>query len=348
MAKSIATEIASRKDYLQSNKLSTIYFGGGTPSLLNEKELTIIFKALEKNFDLSNIKEFTIEANPDDISAKSINFYKNLGVTRFSLGVQSFFNEDLIWMNRSHNATQADYSIKLLQDMEFENLTMDLIYGYPLLSDKKWIENLNQLKQYSIEHFSAYALTVEEKTPLFHQIKLKKAGKISDYQQSEQFDMCIDFAKNNNFEQYEISNFARNSKYAIHNTNYWQAVEYLGVGPGAHSFDGQSRRWNISNNNKYLSALNNGDIYWEKELLSVENKVNEYLMTSLRTKWGCDLKQLFKSLDSEQIKSFNAQCAEFEERKWLILEEETLYLTDLGKHYADKISSELFVNEMEN
>ncbi len=336
----LITEIELSKDYAAGEPIKTIYIGGGTPSLLNVNELSLLLNAINKNHKLS-LEEFTIECNPDDLSLEQLNAYKglqHLGLNRLSIGVQSFFDDDLKFMNRAHNSSEAVNSIKAAQDSGFDTLTIDLIYGTPGLSDERWLQNLNQAHNLKIDHLSCYALTVEPKTKLFKQIKEQKLEQPSSDKASAQFDLLMQFARNNDFLHYEISNFAKNNKLAVHNTNYWKGEKYIGIGPAAHSYNGQSRRWNISNINSYISGIEQNIIPAEEETLGSNEIFNEYIMTSLRTILGCELDKLTetnKLLLLEQLNTID--------KNWYSLSNNKLTLTDKGKHFADYIASELFM-----
>jgi oxygen-independent coproporphyrinogen III oxidase len=284
--KAMVAEIALRKDYLENETLASIYFGGGTPSLLTKQQLDMLFNTLSKHFSIANNAEITFEANPDDLNTTHILELKQTPINRFSIGVQSFFDEELVWMNRAHRAPDAIGAIKRVQDAGFDNVTIDLIYGSPTLTDIKWKANLQQAIDLNLQHISSYCLTVEPKTALDKFIKEQKYPMLNEEQASKQFNILVDTLEANGFEQYEISNFARNKQYAIHNTNYWRNKLYLGIGPSAHSFNKHSRSWNIANNIKYVKEIDAGKPVVETEQLTIENRVNEYIMTSLRTMWG--------------------------------------------------------------
>lgn len=334
-------EISLRKNYLENEKIETIYFGGGTPSLLSGDDVKKILDALHRQFEIAPVAEITLEANPDDLDKKKISELKTTAVNRFSVGVQSFHDDDLKYLHRAHNAQQADYSIKLAQDAEFENITIDLIYAIPNLTNEKWKNNLNKLNELSIPHFSSYCLTVEPKTALDKFIREKKMADVNDAQAAHQFELLMDFAEKNGYEHYEISNFCKPERYSKHNTSYWTGKKYLGLGPSAHSFDGVSRQWNIANNTLYIRSLEKGELNFEKETLTSNNRFNEYIMTSLRTKWGID-----QNLLKEKFEEFSARFAKniepFFENKSLQTENEKITLTRKGKLIADKIISELF------
>ena len=346
MLHAIIWEMEKQKNYLQGASIETIYFGGGTPSLLNADELAQIFAVIEKHFDISDLKECTLEANPDDLSTAYIRSLKNLPINRLSIGVQSFFDTDLAYMNRAHNAQEADYAIKAAQDAGFEKLTIDLIYGTPGLSNLAWLENLNKMQELHIPHFSAYALTVEEGTALHHNILQKKQSPIDTEQSAQQLELLMEYAPAFGFEQYEISNFASEKQYALHNTNYWKGVPYLGIGPSAHSFNGRERRCNIANNSTYLKSIfKHQQLDCSIEVLTEQQKLNEYLMTSLRTIWGCDLNKIEQEWGAQEVAILKKESQIFIEKNWMSTEQQTLKLTKEGRLFADHIASELFFME---
>lgn len=342
--KAILHELEMQKNYLQGATVETIYFGGGSPSLLSADEIKRIFGQIEKYYPIHNIKEFTLEANPDDLSAQYLKELKSTPVTRFSIGTQSFHDSDLKYMNRAHNAQEADRAIKAAQDAGFTNLTIDLIYGTPGLSDANWRYNLAKVAELQVPHFSSYALTVEEGTLLHHNINSKKAQPVNADQSARQFEILMEQAEAMGYEHYEISNLAKPGHYAVHNTNYWRGLSYLGIGPSAHSFDGKNRRWNISNNALYTKGLLlNNQLVYEEEMLSPVQHLNEYIMTSLRTMWGCDLSKIEKDWDTEYAKKILEDSYEHREKKWLVEKDNKLILTPAGKLFADRIAGDLFV-----
>jgi oxygen-independent coproporphyrinogen-3 oxidase len=341
LVSAICKEIIIQKNYLTEKSLSSIYFGGGTPSLLTDDELGQIFNALNEVFTWTAQTEITLEANPDDITLEKLNSFKKWGINRLSIGIQSFFNEDLIWMNRAHNAQEAQTCIKLAQDVGFDNITIDLIYGSPTTSHEMWAENIKTALSLDIPHISSYCLTVEEGTALHHHVKKgKKMSPDSDVA-SRQFTTLIENLTASGYEHYEISNFAKPEKYAIHNTNYWKGAQYLGIGPSAHSFDGRSRSWNISNNQKYMQSLLENIIPSEREELSPSTRYNEYIMTGLRTMWGVKLDEI-NGFGSEFVPYF-LEGIQDEIKKGFVTQVEHKYtLTQVGKHFADGIASNLF------
>jgi oxygen-independent coproporphyrinogen-3 oxidase len=339
----IIKEIWLRKNYLQNKQVNTIYLGGGTPSLLNETELNKIFEALYQNFDLSNLQEVTLEANPDDISDHFIHVIKNTPVNRLSIGVQSFFDEDLKWMNRAHSAAEAEGCIKKIQDAGFNILTIDLIYGLPTLSMAKWEKNLQMLAALNLPHFSSYCLTVEPKTALEKLIQKHKYASPDETQATLQFEYLMQWAQQNNFYHYEISNFATSNNYAIHNTNYWKGKHYLGIGPSAHSYNGFSRSRNVANNHYYIKAIENNMPQMETETLTPANRFNEYIMTSLRTMWGADLNHIAKTFGENVLTHLLQKASNPNKKELLLLESNRMVLTAKGKLFADAIAADLFI-----
>ncbi|MBS1527348.1 MAG: radical SAM family heme chaperone HemW [Bacteroidetes bacterium] len=334
-------ELALQKDYLSGETIETIYFGGGTPSLLSSEEINSIIDAITSIHSVASGAEITLEANPDDLTPEKIKSLRQKPVNRFSIGIQSFFDDDLAWMNRAHRSGEADSSVKRAQDAGFENITADLIYGYPLLTGQKWKTNLEKIFALEIPHVSAYSMTVEPRTALASFIKQKKQPPMNEEQSAEQFLYLADAMQRQGFEHYEISNFCKPGHYSRHNTNYWKGIKYLGIGPSAHSYDGETRQWNIANNAKYISSINDKKIPAEKEILTEADRLNEYIMTSLRTMWGLDLDKL-NSIAAGASEPLLRSAASFSERAWLRQEENKIYLTQTGKLYADHIALELF------
>lgn len=339
----IKKEILLRRDYLQEQPVGSIYLGGGTPSLLSASEVDTLIDTIHANFPVDPAVEITLEANPDDLTREKVGDLRKSLVNRFSIGVQSFYEEDLRWMNRAHNAQEAESALKRVQDAGFENITADLIYGYPLLSDEKWMHNIGQMVEFEIPHISAYSMTIEPQTALASLIAKGSQTPMNEGQSAGQFLMLVDALGRQGYEQYEISNYARDELYSRHNTNYWKGVPYLGIGPSAHSFNGLERQWNVANNYKYMEAIEKGEVPAELEVLSRADRFNEYMMTSLRTKWGVDAEYLKRNFEEE----FNAEIQETLERKIAsgkIKSEQGIYsLTLEGKLLADQIASDLFL-----
>lgn len=342
MLQALLKEIALQKNYLSGETIETIYFGGGTPSVLEAAEISMLIDAITSTHSVATGAEITLEANPDDLNNQKLAGLRGTPVNRFSIGIQSFFDEDLLWMNRVHRAAEAEASVKRAQDSGFENITVDLIYGYPLLSDTKWKHNLNKVFELGVPHISAYSMTVEPQTALAAFISNRKQPPMSEAQSAEQFVLMTGAMQTNGFEQYEISNFCRPGQYSRHNSNYWRGVKYAGIGPSAHSFNGNTRQWNVANNAKYLqSILVDGVIPAEVEELTESNRLNEYIMTSLRTVWGLDLDKLESIAAGSTSQLLTVAGPHFNDGN-IIRDQNTITLTPRGKLYADNIAAALF------
>lgn len=335
-------EIKLQKNYLQGEVVETIYFGGGTPSVLEASEINALLEEIFANFPVKAGAEITLEANPDDLNLQKILDLKQTPINRFSIGVQSFFDEDLVWMNRAHRSNDAFYAIKEAQDAGFHNITIDLIYGYPLLTNEKWQYNLQQFFDLQIPHLSAYSMTVEPKTALASFIGKKTQPEMNDEQSAAQFEFLMAQAEKHGFEQYEISNFSLPGWHSRHNSNYWKGVKYLGIGPSAHSFNGETRQWNVANNQQYLAAIHQNNTSFTIENLSAQDRVNEYIMTSLRTSKGLNL-NLAEALKPGVSTKILAAAKQFQHKAWLNNTGQVLTLTQAGKLYADHISATLFL-----
>ncbi len=339
--RALLCEIDITSSYLEGETIETIYFGGGTPTQLTVSDLAEIIDKLSFVYNLSAVTEFTLEANPDDLQHDSyIRNLKQIGVNRFSIGIQSFFDEDLKYMNRAHNANEALSAVKRVQQAGFSNITIDLIYGTPTMNDERWLQNLETAFELDVPHISSYALTVEPKTGLEQKIRTGKCKPVNEEQSARQFYMLMREMKKNNFEQYEISNFAKKGKYAIHNSSYWKGKKYLGLGPSAHSYNQLSRKWNIANNIAYATALSEGRLNFETEVLTNAQKVNEKIMTGLRTLWGVEI----SGFDTRTSDLILKNLSEVDSQQY-ILQNGTLKLTDEGKLFADAIASQLFIED---
>jgi oxygen-independent coproporphyrinogen-3 oxidase len=334
-------ELAVRKHELKNQVIETIYFGGGTPSLLNVADVEKLIQTVSEEYTCTENLECTLEANPDDINLQKVEAWKSAGINRLSVGIQSFDPKDLLWMNRAHSADEGLNCIRIAQQGGIENISLDLIYGLPNMDNDRWMKQINQAIELNVTHISAYCLTVEEKTALHQLVKKKQIQPASNEQQSEQFELLISALKNAGFEHYEISNFAKPGFISKHNSNYWKGVHYLGIGPSAHSFDGNSRSWNIANNQQYMRLINADEIAFEKEILSPKDQFNELLLIGLRTSWGVDMTALQKHQPFS--KEFEMKLSDFQAKKWLRIDENQLILSDEGKHWADFIAQELFV-----
>ena len=338
----IIQEIELRKCVFANEFISSVYFGGGTPSLLSKEELDTIFEKLYKSFTIDADAEITLEANPDDLTFEKLQQLKDSPVNRLSIGVQSFRDEDLKYMNRAHTAIEALNSIKMAQDAGFQNITIDLIYGTPGMSNMDWKYNLIKSFALNIPHISSYALTVEEKTPLYYQILKKNLGPVDEQQSADQFKILMAEMLRHGYEQYEISNFCKDNSYSKHNSSYWKKDHYLGLGPSAHSYFGNLRMWNVSNNVKYIKALSTSKLPLVKENLNPQDMYNEYVMTSLRTKWGCSLIEIEKDYSMSFSHYFKAQIKSHEMNGYIIENKGVYTLSETGKLIADRITSDLF------
>jgi oxygen-independent coproporphyrinogen-3 oxidase len=344
MVDAIVRELSLRRDYLKNEKIDTIYIGGGTPSLLAEKQLTKVFEKLFNEYEVSASAEITLEANPDDLSLNYLQMLKNhTPINRLSIGIQSFADEDLNYMNRAHNAKEARVCIENALKLGFHNLTVDLIYGTPTTSHEQWFKNLNTIFDYKIPHISCYALTVEPKTPLDKQIRLQKNLPVSDEHAAEQFEILMQEMSQNSYIHYEISNFSKKDMYSKHNANYWKGISYLGVGPSAHSFDGASRQWNVANNHRYLKSIEIENLDFEKEVLTLHQRYNEYVMTALRTIWGVDIQHIQKKFSIKMRHFFEKKVKQFIDNELVVMQNGFYILTPKGKFLADGIASELFL-----
>jgi oxygen-independent coproporphyrinogen III oxidase len=336
-------EIDLQKDYLNGETVTTVYFGGGTPSLLEVDALKRIFMTLRETFPVSDDAEITLEANPDDLSAHYLEALKDTAVNRLSIGIQSFDDDDLVYLNRVHSAIQAENCIQLAQEAGFEKITIDLIYGIPTLDDDKWKRNIEQFMQTGIHHLSAYALTVEPKTALHTLIRKGKLLDVDENRMARQFEILLDQMEANGFVHYEISNFARPGHYSRHNSIYWMGGNYLGLGPSAHSFNGVSRQWNVSNLAKYLQLETIEKVVEEKEVLTEAQRYNEYVMTSLRTVWGCDLEHISNQFGKDAKERTMHEAKKHLLSANMVLNENRLLLTNKGKLFADGIASGFFI-----
>jgi oxygen-independent coproporphyrinogen-3 oxidase len=338
----LASELSSRKSELGNSEIQTLYFGGGTPTLLSDSEWNILLNAINSNYSLADSLEFTVEANPDDLSSQNLRLLNSLGVNRLSVGVQSFRDEDLSYMNRAHNARQAITCIPLAQDMGFSNISIDLIYGTPGLSDHLWEKNLSTAFSMNIQHVSSYALTVENNTPLQHLIRKGLAAGPDDETQSAQFMILQTASVNAGFEPYEISNYALPGYRSAHNSSYWEGKAYLGIGPSAHSFDGKNTRsWNIANNARYVQGIESGSRLSESEILSPSEQISEYILIRLRTIEGLNLTTFDNIFGSPATEQLN-QKQKFMPTEWFIPGNKEIRLSNTGKLFADHIASELF------
>ncbi|MCS7075195.1 MAG: radical SAM family heme chaperone HemW [Bacteroidia bacterium] len=341
--KAVQNEIIIRKDEIPQT-IESIYFGGGTPSKLNLLEIDRILDVVNSTFKVTSIAEITLEANPEDINREYLKGLMQIGINRLSIGIQSFDDEELKFMHRTHNAQKGEYSVKLSQDTGVENISIDLIYGSPLLSLSQWRKHIKKAIDLQVPHLSAYNLTIEPKTVLYQKVQKGITAPVDEEKSATQFKMLVEMLCNTGFEHYEISNFALPNRYSRHNTNYWKYLPYLGIGPSAHSFDGNTRSWNVRNINFYISQLLKNQLSIEqKESLSLSQQANEKLMLGLRTQWGANLDEINQKtgIDFFEIKS--RQIEQFLTHKLLIISQKTIYLTLEGKLLADYITEKLMI-----
>jgi len=337
----IITEIEQKKNYLDSNILQSIYFGGGTPSILSENDIQSIFTKIHEIFVVSRNCEITFEANPDDISHEKLKLFKKLGINRLSIGIQSFNNDILKQLNRSHSSEDAINSVLLSKEYGFDNLNIDLIYGIPGLSDDIWKRELDKFLSFDIPHLSAYALTVEPKTALNVLISKNKYPSIDEDTVISHFNYLIEFLNLNNYNQYEISNFSKLGMESKHNSNYWKNKSYLGIGPSANSFNIKSRQWNHSSIKLYLDNINKGIDYEAKELLSINDRFNEYLMLGLRTSWGINV-EIIKNTFGLDYKNHLMKYID-KNSNYFLIDKNIIVLTSSYRMLADRIAIELFI-----
>jgi oxygen-independent coproporphyrinogen-3 oxidase len=348
----LVKELQLRKDELKNQTVETIYFGGGTPSLLTIDELQLLIDAIYENYKVSKHPEITLEANPDDLSAEALakadlsyELLKKTGINRLSIGIQSFFETDLKLMNRAHNADEAKQCLQEATKL-FDTISIDLIYGIPGLTNERWIKNIEMALGFNISHISSYALTVEPKTALETFIKKGIIQNVDDDLAQEQFHILIEKLEASGFVHYELSNFGKPYCFSKHNTSYWQGKPYLGIGPSAHSFNGNQRSWNVRNNTKYINSLYDGVLPMEVETLTTTDKYNEYVMTGLRTIWGVSLKKIEQDFGKSYKKYFLEQSQKHINEDLLYIDDDKALITKKGKFLSDGIASDLFkINE---
>ncbi len=338
----LCRELEIRKDELPAKEVQTIYFGGGTPSLLSSEELKQIFETIYSNFRVSEDAEITLEANPDDLSREKLEVLHNSPINRLSIGVQSFFEEDLKLMNRAHNSTEALESIQMAKEY-FDNISIDLIYGIPDMSEERWKRNIEIALDLGLPHFSCYALTVEPNTALKKFIEKGLIKPVDDDAAKAHFEILIKTLKEAGFVHYEFSNFGKLGYFSQNNTAYWMGKPYLGIGPSAHSYDGENRKWNINNNLLYIKALEKGELNADKEKLSLIDKYNEYVMTRLRTMWGISLDEVEVEFGEKFKRYLLEQAQQHFEDGFLDNENDRLHVSEKGKFLSDGIAADLFM-----
>lgn len=359
MIVALAKEIAMRKQEFENDVVETIYFGGGTPSILQIEDLKLLIDEVYKNYNVVENPEITLEANPDDLTIDYTNKlsvraqyrtifeeYKNIGINRLSIGIQSFFEDDLQLMNRAHNAQEAKKCLENATQY-FDNITIDLIYGIPNMTNQKWLQNIETALSFGIPHISSYALTVEPKTALHTFIEKGKIAQPDDAVAQQHFEILVNTLQKNGYTHYEISNFGKENYFSRANSGYWLGKKYIGIGPSAHSFDGKNRSWNISNNSLYIQAIHENRLPCETEILSKNDRYNEYVMTGLRTIWGVSLEKIKNDFGESYLNYLLQQAQKYIENKMLIVENQTLKTTTKGKFFCDGIASDLFLLNLE-
>lgn len=330
---------------LNSNKeqiIETIYFGGGTPSLLHKRDIEELLFTIKNSYAVNPSTEITLEANPDDVTVGKLNNWRDAGINRLSIGIQSFKEADLEWMNRVHTASEAMACIQMTKEAGFNNFSIDLIYGTPALSDDEWHENVKKVLALEVPHIACYALTVEPGTALKKMIGLNKKADVDPDDQARQFLLLMKWMRDAGYEHYEISNFSKPGFRSRHNSSYWKGDLYIGIGPSAHSYNGIARKWNIANNALYIQSIKNNVIPFEEEILTKSRQLNEYIMTSLRTIEGLDLKMIENKFSESEKGRIENETKKYLDKDLMIRKEQNLILTDEGKLFADGIASDLF------
>ena len=346
MVLALAKEITLRKDEFKGETVETIYFGGGTPSILQTSDLRYLIDTVFQNYKVVDNPEITVEANPDDLTEERIVELSTNKVNRLSIGIQSFFEDDLKLMNRAHNVDEAKKCLEIATKY-FDNITIDLIYGMPNMSNEKWLQNVEWALAYNIPHISSYALTVEPKTALHQFIKQGVIPQLDDELAQEHFNLLVEKLEENGFIHYELSNFGKENYFSKNNSSYWLGEKYIGIGPSAHSYDGEKRGWNVSNNSLYLKSLAENKVPIETETLTKTDRYNEYIMTGLRTIWGVSLDRIEKEFGPKYLEYLNQQSAKYIEDHLLFVDENILRTTKSGKFLGDGIASDLFLLNLE-
>ena len=342
MVLTIAKELQMRKTEFKEETIETIYFGGGTPSRLQISDLKFLIDAIYNNYTVAQNPEITLEANPDDLSEDYLIALSEIGINRLSIGIQSFFEDDLVMMNRAHNSAEAQKCLELATKY-FDNISLDLIYGIPGMSNEKWKQNIETALSFGIPHISSYALTVEPKTALNKLIQTGKIDKPKDEVAEAHFQILVEMLKANGFIHYELSNFGKENYFSKNNSAYWLGKKYIGIGPSAHSYDGVSRSWNVANNTIYLKSIQEDKLPNEVEILSISDRYNEYIMTGLRTIWGVSLDRIALEFGKDYLHYLQKQAQKFINDNLLSIENNILKTTPKGKFLTDGMASDLFM-----
>ncbi len=343
MVAGMRTELRLQRDYLGGEKIETIYYGGGTPSLLNGGELKSLLEDVHSLFQVSGTAEVTLEANPDDLTAVKLRELRDSGVNRLSIGIQSFQDSVLAFLNRAHNSTSAFECVDASRNVGFNNISIDLIYAIPGQTEREWIENIRHAVALNPEHISAYNLTIEPQTVFGNWNKKGRLSPMPDDHAAHQLELLIEVLGDAGYQQYEVSNFAKPGFESRHNSSYWQRRKYLGIGPSAHSYNGKSRQFNIRNNHLYVKSLKEGNLPFEHEVLTRDDQVNEYLLTTLRTRWGADLEVMIHDYHYDLLEEQKDYINTLVSKELAVIEGHSLKLTPKGKMMADRISSDLFL-----
>jgi oxygen-independent coproporphyrinogen-3 oxidase len=346
MILALAKEIEMRKSEFQYEVVETIYFGGGTPSRLQIADLRLQIDSIYQNYTVTENPEITLEANPDDLSSDYLIELSKIGINRLSIGIQSFFEDDLKMMNRAHNSAEAKKCLEVAT-MYFDNISIDLIYGIPGMSNEKWMQNIEMALAFKVPHISSYALTVEPKTALHSFIQKQLIPQPDEEVAQEHFQILVEKLTENDFIHYELSNFGKENYFSKNNSSYWLGKKYIGIGPSAHSYDGQKRGWNVSNNSVYIKSILENKLPMETEILSKTDRYNEYIMTGLRTMWGVSLERIEKEFGKTYLDYLNKQAARYIEDHLLFLDDAILRTTQKGKFLSDGIASDLFLLNLE-
>jgi len=339
----IVKELELRKDYLKGEPIDSIYFGGGTPSVLELEEVERIIIKIREHHKINEDAEISFEVNPEDVSTEYLQGLRKLGINRLSIGIQAMTDDILKYLNRKHSVEEAVNCVKNSIEAGIENISIDLIYGIPGLSNQAWVESLDKISQLPIKHLSAYCLSIDENTVFEHRMKKGEFIPVSDENCEEQYNILVEWAKNNEFEHYEISNFCKHGHYSRHNTAYWMQKPYLGIGPSAHSYDGKSRQWNTSNNANYITSINKGVVSYEKEELNLKDRFNEYILTSLRTIWGINKKIVTREFGIRYLHHIMEKSSKYEESGHLHVDHNCIKLTEKGMFISNDIISEIFI-----
>ncbi|WP_333599216.1 radical SAM family heme chaperone HemW [Flavobacterium sp.] len=346
MVLALAKEIQLRKGEFKEEIVETIYFGGGTPSILEVSDLKLLIDTVYENYDVIENPEITVEANPDDLTEERIIALANNRINRLSIGIQSFFEDDLKLMNRAHNSAEAKKCLEIATQY-FDNITIDLIYGMPNMSNEKWLQNIETALSFNIPHISSYALTIEPKTALHKFIQQGIIPQLDDEVAQEHFHLLVDKLEENGFIHYELSNFGKENFFSKNNSSYWLGKKYIGIGPSAHSYDGEKRGWNVSNNTVYLKSIAENKLPIETETLTKTDRYNEYIMTGLRTIWGVSLDRIEHEFGKSYLDYLNQQAAKYIEDHLLFIDDNILRTTKSGKFLGDGIASDLFLLNLE-